>query len=82
MQKTQKNAVCCGTNLWINCDKYSKMIQTYRLKMAKSTGADVLLTSCPKCYSHFTCAMKGEKFPEDGKIEIKDLAVVAAEALL
>jgi len=81
MQKNKHNAICCGTNLWINCDTYSRMVQTYRLKMARSTGADILVTSCPKCYIHFTCAMQGEKFPEEGKIEIKDLAVLAAEAM-
>lgn len=81
MQKSGKNAVCCGTNLWINCDKYSKMIQTYRLTMARATGADMLITSCPKCYIHFTCAMQGDKVPAEGKIKIKDLALLAAESI-
>jgi heterodisulfide reductase subunit D len=81
MQKNRQNAVCCGTNSWINCDSYSKMIQAYRLKMARQTGATELITSCPKCYIHFSCAMSGDKFPGENKINIKDLAVFAAEAL-
>lgn len=81
MQKNKQNAVCCGTNSWINCDAYSKMIQSYRLKMAKQTGAELLVTTCPKCYIHFTCAMQGDKFQEEDRIEIKDLAVLAAEAM-
>ena len=81
MPKNRQNATCCGTNSWINCDSYSRMIQNYRLKMARDTGAEVLVTSCPKCYIHFSCAMQGDKFPEEEKVQIKDLAVVAAEAL-
>jgi len=81
MQKNRQNAVCCGTSAWINCNAYSKMIQMYRLKMAHQTGAELLVTSCPKCYIHFTCALQSEKFPEEAKIEIKDLALVAAEAI-
>lgn len=82
MAKSRQNAVCCGTNSWINCDAYSKMIQTHRLKMARQSGAEMMITACPKCYIHFTCAMQGEKFPEEAKIQIKDLAEVAAEAMV
>ena len=81
MPKSKQNAICCGTNLWSNCDQYSRMIQTWRLKMAKSTGVESLITSCPKCYIHFTCAMNGDLFPDEGKVKVKDLAVLAAEAL-
>jgi Fe-S oxidoreductase len=81
MAKNRQNATCCGTNSWINCDSCSRSIQKYRLKMARDTGADVLVTSCPKCYIHFNCAMQGDKFPEEEKVQIKDLAVLAAEAL-
>ena len=81
MRKNKENAVCCGTNLWINCDMYSRMIQTFRLMMGRQAGADTMLTSCPKCYIHFTCAMQGDHISNDEKINIKDLAVFAAEAM-
>ena len=81
MPKNKVNAVCCGTNLWINCDKYSRMIQNYRLKMGRQVGSNIMLTSCPKCYIHFTCAMQGEQIPDKEKIIVKDLAVFTAEAM-
>jgi len=82
MQRSGKRSVCCGTSAWTNCDSYSKQIQTWRLKEAKATGADTLITACPKCQIHFRCANKNE---ENGKnnidIEIKDLVSLVASAL-
>ncbi len=74
-------AICCGTSSWQNCDATSKRIQTDRLLGAKAVGADTLVTSCPKCYIHFKCALQGESIPEDQKVEVKDLIVILAEAL-
>ncbi|MFQ6091359.1 MAG: (Fe-S)-binding protein [bacterium] len=81
MAKNRNTAVCCGTSAWMNCDITSKQIQTYRLKSAKSTGADLFVTSCPKCYIHFKCAQKDEKIGDQIDIEIQDLATLAALAL-
>jgi Fe-S oxidoreductase len=82
MSKNRKNSVCCGTSAWTNCDRHSKQIQIDRLKSARSTGADVLVTTCPKCEIHFRCALSGNGVVEDeARIEIEDLAVLVAEAL-
>jgi heterodisulfide reductase subunit D len=81
MPKNRKNAICCGTSSWVNCDAYSRMIQTNRLKEAKNTGADVLITACPKCYIHFTCTQNAEGYPEEDKIDIVDLTTLFAGAL-
>jgi len=81
MPKNRKNAICCGTSSWVNCDTYSKMIQTNRLKQAKDTGAEMLVTACPKCYIHFTCTQNAEGYPEEDKIEIVDLTTLFADAL-
>ncbi len=81
MEKNRERALCCGTNAWINCDLTSKKIQTARLTSAKATGADTLVTCCPKCYIHFKCALQDKSLAEKGGVEIQDLSVLAAEAM-
>ena len=82
MERSGEGALCCGVNAWINCDLTSKKIQAARLTSAKDTGADVLLTSCPKCLIHFKCALQDEALAKRANIEIRDLSVVAAEAMV
>jgi len=81
MDRNREGALCCGTSSWINCDITSKQIQAARLTSAKSTGASTLVTSCPKCRIHFKCALQDGLLAKNAAIEIKDLAVVAAEAM-
>jgi len=81
MLKNRKNATCCGTNGWMNCGLCSKQIQLARLKEAKDTGADSLITFCPKCQIHFKCAMKDGNTPNEAKIEIQDLTTLVAKHL-
>lgn len=81
MTRYGKKAVCCGVSNWMNCTTYSKQIQVERLKQAKSTGADTLVTACPKCEIHLRCAMKDRNLGDAIKMEIKDVATLAAEAL-
>ena len=82
MERHGEGALCCGVSAWINCDLTSKRIQAARLTSAKDTGADMLLTSCPKCLIHFKCALQDEVLAERANIEIRDLSVVAAEAMV
>lgn len=77
MDKNGPNSGCCGSSGWINCFSCSKQIQTERLGQAKATGADLLVTSCPKCQIHFRCAMRGGS-PE---IEMIDIVSLVASAL-
>ncbi len=81
MPKNRKNAMCCGTSGWMNCGIYSKQIQLARLKEGRSTGADLLITSCPKCQIHFKCAMNDENTPNEAKNEIQDLTTLIASQL-
>jgi Fe-S oxidoreductase len=81
MPKNRKNAICCGTSSWVNCDMYSRMIQTNRLKEAKNTGAEVLITACPKCQIHFSCTQNAEGYPEELKLRIVNLTALFAEAI-
>jgi Fe-S oxidoreductase len=82
MERSGEGALCCGVSAWINCDLTSKKIQAARLTSAKETGAELLLTSCPKCLIHFKCALQDEALAERANIEIRDLSVVAAESMV
>ena len=81
MRRSREAGVCCGTSAWLNCDQYSKQIQIGRLKEAEATGMQTMVTTCPKCYIHFTCAKseKGCAGKEKVGIEVKDLCVLLAD---
>lgn len=69
MPRSRENGVCCGTTGWMNCSSCSKAIQLDRLQEAKGTGADTLVTACPKCQIHLRCAKSAFDVP----VEITDL---------
>ncbi len=83
MERSREEALCCGTSAFTNCDLYSKQIMADRLLEAKATGADTLVTTCPKCQIHFKCAMvsKGEEKGASIELEITDLVTLVAQAL-
>ncbi len=83
MERNRENSLCCGVSSWLNCGKLSKQIQIDRLTEAKSTGAELLVTSCPKCQIHLKCAMNGELPVKRSKINVKvyDLPVLVEKAL-
>lgn len=82
MPRSRTSALCCGTQAWMNCGTVNKQIQAERLKEASATGAEVLLTSCPKCQIHFRCAMNDGRLGEELGIEIEDITSLAAKALI
>jgi Fe-S oxidoreductase len=81
MRKSGPAATCCAGGTWSNCDRYAKKIQVERLREARATGAEVLVTACPKCQVHFRCAMKDPNIGDDLQIELKDVAEIVVEAL-
>lgn len=81
MPRSRESALCCGTQAWMNCGSVNKQIQAERLREATSTGAEILLTFCPKCQIHLRCAMKDGKLKEELEIEIEDVTSLAAKAL-
>jgi Fe-S oxidoreductase len=74
-------AWCCGNSAWLGCDRYSKQIQVERLLEAKDTKSDLLVTACPKCQIHLSCAMRDVNLLQDLDMEIKDLSSVIAESI-
>jgi len=83
MERSREKATCCGVNAWANCEENGKKMQIDRLKEAKGTGAESMLTFCPKCEIHFRCATHN-KVPvpiEDVDIEVEDFTNLIAKAL-
>lgn len=83
MEKNREYSLCCGTSAFTNCDIYSHEMRVDRLLEAKATGAEILVTTCPKCQIHFKCAMnnKGKEKGPDINIEVMDLASLVASAI-
>jgi len=81
MENSGRSALCCGNCGFINCDAYSKRIQVQRLREARATGADLLITACPKCMIHLKCAMQDPNRRGSLAMEIRDLVSVLAEQI-
>ncbi|MBD3370153.1 (Fe-S)-binding protein [Candidatus Fermentibacteria bacterium] len=81
MPRSGVRAICCAGSTWSNCDRFAKKIQVERLREARDTGADVLVTACPKCQIHLKCAMNDPNIGEEISIEMRDAAELVAEAL-
>ena len=77
MPRSRENGVCCGTTGWKNCSGTSAQIRMERLAEAKETGADKLVTACPKCQIHFQCTKSAFGL----EMEITDLYDLVADQL-
>ncbi|MFC1994602.1 (Fe-S)-binding protein [Chloroflexota bacterium] len=80
VEQSRETALCCGASPWVHCGAVNRQIQEQRLVQAEASGADILVTACPKCQIHLKCAQKGV----DGtvsQIEIEDLACLVARSL-
>ena len=67
MARNRENSLCCGTSAWMECSNCSKSMRVERLQEALQTGAKTLITACPKCQIHFTCAQRNAEL--DLKVE-------------
>jgi Fe-S oxidoreductase len=83
MDRAREDALCCGTSGFTHCDAVSRLLQTDRLQSAADTGADTLITACPKCLLHFKCAQWEDQrnAGELPRIEIQDLTLLAESRL-
>ncbi len=81
MQDHGMAAICCGNCAWTGCDSFSKALQVKRLRQAKATGSDLLVTACPKCQIHLRCAMEDPFLGEELQMEMMDLTSVLARTI-
>jgi heterodisulfide reductase subunit D len=82
MADNREKALCCGASPWAHCGSVNKQIQKERLAQAKATGADILVTACPKCQIHLKCAQKNAENNDVCQIEIQDIFDLTAQSLL
>jgi Fe-S oxidoreductase len=61
----------------MQCSSFSKAIQVERIEEATETGARTLITACPKCQIHLSCALSNV----ESDIEITDLYTYLAGRL-
>lgn len=78
MERNRENALCCGTSAWIECSDCSKSMQMERLNEAVQTGAEVLITSCPKCRIHLTCAQRNT----DMALDVTDICSYLSASMI
>lgn len=81
MEHFGSGAICCGNCGFINCDAYSKFIQIKRLKEARATKAQAIVTSCPKCMIHLTCAARDRMRGSGWNLELVDIHSLFARGL-
>ena len=80
MEQSREKALCCGATSWLQCGAVNRQIQRERFDQAEASGAEILVTACPKCLIHLRCAQKSSD-GKDGRVEIRDLASLAAQSL-
>ena len=81
MAHAKRASLCCGTSCWTACGQVNKNIQVERLKEAKETGADLLVTACVKCQIHLKCAQHDPILNDDIDIKIQDISTLMEERL-
>lgn len=82
MKHARDRSLCCGVSAFVTCGEVSRKMQVDRLMEAKRTGADKLITACPKCLIHFSCSLSSNI--KDGsliRIGLEDLTVAIARSL-
>ena len=80
MENNRVDADCCGVSAYISCNQNSKLLQESRIKQAIETGADYLITTCPKCLTHFNCYLNENKELKN-KIKVIDLLTFIGKML-
>ncbi|MFC1815598.1 (Fe-S)-binding protein, partial [Thermodesulfobacteriota bacterium] len=81
MEFIRENSRCCGVGSFSNCDASTKFIQTDRLEEAAETGANHMITACPKCRIHLDCYLDGKPIRELPRLNITDITEIVAKAL-
>ena len=82
MPRNREMSACCGNAAFVNCSGGTRLWQLDRLKEARDTGASKLVTACPKCLIHLSCAGgQNVQMVEKKKMPVIDLHVLAASRI-
>jgi len=77
MEHTRETAICCGNTAWIHCNAATQSFQRARLAEAAATGG-TLVTACPGCLVHLSCAQQALAGTPEGEVRIADLWALLA----
>ena len=81
MKRNRQDSLCCGGGggrMWAAVEETTRLSQI-RLKEAMEVNAEIIATACPWCHIQLADAIKDTG--SEGKIEVKDIAELVAEAL-
>jgi Fe-S oxidoreductase len=81
MGRSKSRSFCCGAGggrMWMEAGR-GERINRMRIKEAKGTGADVIVTSCPFCMRMLDDGIKELELEE--KIEVKDISELILESI-
>jgi heterodisulfide reductase subunit D len=78
MEHNGEDAMCCGVSSMMSCNENARALRVARMEEIRDTGANTMLTSCPKCVSHFEC-LKFEGDEKYADIEILDVVSFLAK---
>jgi Fe-S oxidoreductase len=81
MADSRQNSLCCGGgggHIWMDTAKGERFADL-RMAQAKAVGAELLVTSCPYCISHFEESRLG--LDDALAPQVKDITEVLCEAL-
>lgn len=81
LEKNKSSSSCCGVSGFINCDMNSKIWRQAKLQEAANTGADTLLTGCPKCAIHLNCYLESEHVEPKFEIKVEPVIITLARAM-
>ena len=73
MEHHGEDAMCCGVSSMMSCNENSRALRVDRFEEVRATGAEIMLTSCPKCVAHFECL----KFEGDPRHDFEILDIVS-----
>ena len=73
MEHHGEDAMCCGVSSMMSCNENARALRVSRMEEIRNTGADMMITSCPKCVSHMECL----KFEGDERHDIEILDIVS-----
>jgi Fe-S oxidoreductase/nitrate reductase gamma subunit len=81
MKRIREKSYCCGGGggrMWVDASEGEK-IGEVRVREAAETGAGMIVTACPFCFTNLDDAVKTAGF--EGRIVVKDLTELVAESL-
>ena len=84
MPDSREDSLCCGGGggrIWMETPK-GERFSDLRVEQARGVGAEVLVTACPYCITHFEDSRLALEDSEDGAgLEVKDITEIIQEVI-